>query len=225
MINFTDQRVDQLLPWVLRAYGLSYANKSSVKMYDDFVRFLLQESKQGRTTVLVVDESQNLANRALEKLRMLSNVNTKEILLQLILVGQPEFRDTLKHPGFRQLNQRVSVFYRLDPLSATEAADYVRHRVEVAGATRRIFDTDATDLIWKESGGIPRTINTFCDLALVYGFASKSDVVTKPVVEEMLRDRRDLAVQTSTSARPASSETQTPSGARPLHVVRDHPQP
>ena len=225
LINFTDQRVEQLLPWVLRAYGLPYSKKDPVKMYDDFVQFLLQEHKQGHTTVLVVDEAQNLAKKALEKLRMLSNVNTREILLQVILVGQPEFRDTLKDPSFRQLNQRISVFYRLDPLSQQETADYIHHRVEVAGGNRRIFGSESINLIWTESGGIPRTINTLCDLAMIYGFANKLEVITTQVIEEMLLDRRELAVQTDTSMQNTAQTPQTSNDSTPLHVVRDYPRP
>jgi len=225
LINFTDQRVEQLLPWVLRAYGLSYGRKDSVHMYDTFCEFLLEESRQGRSTVLVVDEAQNLAKKALEKLRMLSNVNSKHVLLQLVLVGQPEFRETLKHPSFRQLNQRVSVFYRLDPLSRDETQNYIHHRVEVAGGDRRIFGTKTIDVIWKESAGIPRRINTLCDLAMVYGFANKLEIITEQVVEEMLLDRRDLAVQTDVPTRGTDQMKPTASnGAAPLHVVQDYPR-
>jgi len=222
LINFTDQRIVQLWPWILRAFDIPYANKGTVRMYDDFLCFLEDERREGRSTVLVVDEAQNLAPKALESLRMLSNVNTKETLLQLILVGQPEFRDTLKQRGFRQLNQRVSVFYRLDPLNQTETRDYIAHRLRVAGCKRRIFDPEAAALIWKESRGVARNINTLCDLALVYGFSNQKETVDADVVHEMLADRRDLAVQTEPlpdtglrSALPAQG---------PLQVVREYPQ-
>jgi general secretion pathway protein A len=219
MINFTDERIVQLWPWILRAYGMPYANKSSVRMYDDFLEFLHEEHRQGRTTILVVDEAQNLAQKALENLRMLSNVNGKQVLLQLVLVGQPEFRETLKRADFRQLNQRVSVFYRLDPLNQTETRDYIVHRLRVAGRTQPLFDGESIGLIWKESGGIARRINTLCDLALVYGFASRTETIDGAVVHEMLADRRDLAVQTEPS-RPRRAHGQAPAS---LQVVQQNP--
>jgi type II secretory pathway predicted ATPase ExeA len=218
VINFTDQRVLQLWPWILSAYGMSHANKSTVSMYDDFKAFLNAERYRKRTTVLIVDEAQNLGPKALENLRMLSNVNTTETMLQLILVGQPEFRETLKRPDFRQLNQRVSVFYRLNPLTEAETRSYVDHRLEVAGGRRGTFDAQAVAMIWKESGGIARNVNTLCDLALVYGFTNAKAIIDEEVVREMLADRREVAVQTELPA-----VRREGAGAAPLHVVRDQP--
>lgn len=195
MINFTDARIAHLWPWILRAFDIPYANKSGIMMYEDFFEFVTEQKRAGKTTVLIVDEAQNLAPKALESLRMLSNVNTQETLLQLILVGQPEFRDVLKRPEFRQLNQRVTVFYRLDALNQTETRDYIRHRLSVAGCTRPLFQPEAVELIWKASGGVARSINTLCDLALVYGFSNRKESIDAEVVHEMLADRRDLAVQ------------------------------
>ena len=198
LINFTDSRVGQLLPWMLQAFDLPYENMSAVKMYDGFVEFLAEEHEKGRVTILIVDEAQNLARKALENLRMFSNVNANETLLQMILVGQPEFRSTLERPEFRQLNQRVSTYYRLDPLSKQEAQDYISHRIEVAGGDRALFSTDAVEMIWSHSGGIPRAINTLCDMSLVYGFSNDHKTIEVTVVEEMLRDRREFAVEPGT---------------------------
>ena len=195
LMNFTDDRVVQLLPWMLRAYGLPFDKMSVVKMYDRFMEFLVEEREKGRVTVLIVDEAQNLARKALENLRMFSNVNANETLLQTILIGQPEFRDTLKRPEFRQLNQRVSTYYRLDPLSRTEVRNYIRHRVQVAGGNSTIFSDSAITRICEKSGGIPRTINTLCDMSLVYGFANSCKIIDETVVEEMLGDREEFAVE------------------------------
>lgn len=223
LINFTDERVTQFLPWILQAFDLPHSNKSSVGMYETFLEFIQEESEKGRTTLLVVDEAQNLARKALEKLRMFSNVNTKEILLQLVLVGQPEFRETLKRPDFRQLNQRVSVFYRLKPFNLTETSNYIRHRMAVAGGSEDTFQDDAASLIWKESAGIPRTINTLCDMALVYAFSNQKTRVDRSVVEEMLEDRRDLAVQTDASMHSHNGIGSSTSTVSPLQVVREYP--
>ena len=197
LMNFTDDRVVQLLPWMLRAYGLPYDKMSAVKMYDRFMEFLVEEHEKGRVTVLIVDEAQNLARKALENLRMFSNVNASDTLLQTILIGQPEFRKTLERPEFRQLNQRVSTYYRLDPLSRTESGNYIQHRVHVAGGKSRTFSAPAIDRIWERSGGVPRTINTLCEMALIYGFANGCKIIDETVVEEMLTDREEFAVEAS----------------------------
>jgi type II secretory pathway predicted ATPase ExeA len=218
LINFTDARVTYFWPWVLRAYGLPYESKSSIEMYDAFMRFLMDGHRIGRTTVLIVDEAQNLAQKALESLRMLSNVNDRQTLLQLILVGQPEFLNTLRRPDFRQLTQRVSVFYRLDPLSAAETRDYINHRLRVVGRTQPLFSEGAMELIFKASGGIARRINTLCDLSLVYGFASGLRLIDAAIVCDMLRDRKELAVQT-VSTPPRRTES-----AAPLQIVSDMPR-
>lgn len=197
LINFTDRRVSQLWPWILQAYGLPFGRKKTVHMYAEFLDFLCEtRNRTGATTVLIVDEAQNLDPKALENLRMISNVNAKETLLQLILVGQPEFRNSLKRTDLRQLNQRVSVFYNLDPLTEPETRGYIAHRMSVAGGRPDTFNRKAVELIWSASGGIARMINTLCDLALVYGYSNNKEVIDADVVCEMLADRQDLAVVT-----------------------------
>jgi type II secretory pathway predicted ATPase ExeA len=208
LMNFTDSRVVQLLPWMLQAYELPFDNMSPAKMYNSFVEFLVEEREKGRVTVLIVDEAQNLAKKALENLRMLSNVNVRDTLLQLVLIGQPEFRETLKQKEFRQLNQRVSTFYRLDPLSLSETGNYIQHRVRIANGDPRIFSPPAILKIWEESGGIPRSINTLCDMSLIYGFADQRRVISESVVQEMLRDRQEFAVEAGASLSPRKSDGQ-----------------
>jgi len=199
LMNFTDRRVSQLWPWILNALDIPRTGKGKAQMHEDFVTFLQEMQQQGRSTVLIVDEAQNLGPKALEHLRMLSNVNTTETLFQMILVGQPEFRETLRRPDLRQLNQRIAVFYRLKPLSKAETGSYITHRLQVAGGRTDTFSAKAVASIWKESGGIARRINTLCDLALVYGYASRKTVIDREIIEEMLADRRDLAVPTDVS--------------------------
>jgi type II secretory pathway predicted ATPase ExeA len=121
---------------------------------------------------------------------MLSNVNAqKDYLLHLILVGQPELADLLNKPELRQLTQRVSVAYNLTPFNAPEVAAYVRHRLTVAGGNPEIFTTNALRLIAAASDGIPRIVNTLCDLALVYGFSEQQETIDVPTVRSVLRDR------------------------------------
>ena len=136
-----------------------------------FNQFLLLSHARGEHVVLVVDEAQNLGSKALEELRLLSNLQTdKEPLLQVILVGQPGLREQLRHPAMRQLAQRVAIHYHLRPLDQDETKDYIRFRLARAGGIG-IFTTSALDKLYQYTQGVPRRINAWCDLALVAGFA------------------------------------------------------
>src|ERR1700735_3738788 len=140
-------------------------NKSLVDLLN---RYLLRAHAQGRRVVLVVDEAQNLAPDVLEQVRLLTNLETEtQKLLQIILIGQPELRKLLAREDLRQLAQRITGRYHLDPLSREETAAYVRHRMRVAGATVDIFTRGALREIYKVSRGIPRVINIICDRALL----------------------------------------------------------
>lgn len=201
LMNFTDRRMTQLWPWILDALDIPRSGSDKAQMQRDFDSFIVEKRQQGRPTVLVVDEAQNLGPKALEHLRMLSNANNSESLIQIILVGQPEFLETLKRPDLRQLNQRIAVFYRLEPLSEVETREYIAHRLEVAGGSPHTFCAEAVAWIWAESDGIARRINTLCDLALLYGSVSGKTIIDNEIVREMLADRRDFAVPTSKSGR------------------------
>jgi len=136
-----------------------------------FNQFLLSSHARGEHVILVVDEAQNLGSKALEELRLLSNLQTdKEPLLQLILVGQPGLRQRLRHPALRQLAQRVAIHYHLSPLDRDETKEYIRFRLARAGGSG-IFTTSALDKLYGFTQGVPRRINAWCDLALVAGFA------------------------------------------------------
>lgn len=198
LINFTHTAFGELSEWVLMAFGLEYRNKSKVEMYDDFVQFLIAEYGKGQRVVLIIDEAQNMEPRVLEELRMLSNVNAQsEHLLHLIILGQPELRGTLQRPELRQLSQRISVFYHVGGLSLPDANAYVSHRLEVAGGDPELFEPGAIEIIWKEAKGIPRLINTFCDLSLVYGFSAAQKRITADLAREVIADRKNMGLEAS----------------------------
>lgn len=200
VINFTHNSFGELSEWVLMAYGLDYRNKTKVEIYDDFVKFLIDEYRNGRRVVLIIDEAQNMGARTLEEVRMLSNVNAqKDYLLHLIIVGQPELRDTLERPELRQLAQRVSVFYHLGQLSLEETNAYVRHRLACAGGKEDIFSPAAVERIWTAAKGIPRVINTLCDLSLVYGFSAAATTIDAGIAEEVLADRQRMGIRPAAS--------------------------
>jgi type II secretory pathway predicted ATPase ExeA len=195
LINFTTRSFGDMGEWIMMAYGLPYKGKGKVELYDDFVQFMIREYAAGRPVVLIVDEAQNLGIRGLEEIRMLSNVNAqKDYLLHVILVGQPELRALLQSPQLRQLTQRVSVAYHLKRLTEQEVEQYITHRVTLVGGPADLFDPSAIRLVAAASDGIPRLINTFCDLALVYAFSEEKKKVTATEVRAVLEDRRRMGL-------------------------------
>lgn len=140
---------------------------------------LLDAFARGRHTVILIDEAQNLGAEVLEQVRMLTNLETnREKLLQIILVGQPELRSLLARHDLRQVAQRVTARFHLQPLSRTETRDYIRHRLQTAGSAGRLFSTAAAWAIHRRARGIPRLINIISDRALLGAYASGRRRVT-----------------------------------------------
>ena len=181
---------ETLLNWVLSALGQEIApGASHMALYRQFERFLLEEYAEGRRVVLIFDEAQNLGRDALEDIRMLTNINSDEDeLLQLVLVGQPELRDIVSRPDMVQLAQRIAASFYLPALPEGDVGGYVAHRLEVAGATRPIFEEDAFPLILEVTGGVPRLINQLCDFALLYAFEAGAETVGRAVIQQVLDD-------------------------------------
>jgi len=159
-------------------------DKGSAKaLVDTLNRHLLDAHARGRRTILLIDEAQNLAEDVLEQLRLLTNLETaKQKLLQIILIAQPELREKLAQNNLRQLSQRVTGRYHLEPLSREEADKYIAHRLRVAGALTEIFDTRARREVFRISGGVPRVMNVICDRALLGAYSRESRTVDKRLV-------------------------------------------
>jgi len=192
LLTNTHSDFGNLLQWVSMTFGLDYKSMESVELYENFVNFAIEQYAEGKRTVLIIDEAQNLSHKALEELRMLSNINAdKNQVLQLILVGQPELRETFKIKQLEQLNQRVTVSYHLSKLNQLESNDYIRHRLKTAGGDPDLFSDTACKAIWYHSRGIPRIINTLCDTALVYAFAEQKSRVDIRLVNEIINDRKE----------------------------------
>jgi general secretion pathway protein A len=191
MINNTTTFQDDLVFWVANAFNLPHAEKDTVTLFREFQQFLIKEYAQGRRCVLIVDEAQNLGEKALEQLRMLTNINAdRDQLLQIVLVGQPELYDILQRPEMAQIAQRVSVEHHLEPLDYAETKEYIRHRLEVAGTEQPLFDDDAVKLFFLLSGGVPRLINTLCDYALVHAYALDKQQVDREIALSVLKGRK-----------------------------------
>ena len=159
-------------------------DKGSTKaLVDALNQHLLDAHASGRRTILLIDEAQNLAEDVLEQLRLLTNLETaKQKLLQIILIAQPELREKLSQSNLRQLAQRVTGRYHLEPLSRDEADKYITHRLRVAGALTEIFDTRARREVFRMSGGVPRVMNVICDRALLGAYSRESRTIDKRLV-------------------------------------------
>jgi general secretion pathway protein A len=191
LVTNTHQAFGELMKWILRAFNVGFAGKDIVEQHDLFIDELLGLYGQGKRAVLIVDEAQNLGDDALEQLRMLSNINSEtDQLLQLMLVGQPELRETLRRPGLRQLVQRISIDHHLAPLGAAETRDYVWHRLEVAGGPPLLFTAEACAAVHHFSRGLPRLINALADMALVHCFAEDGQQVTFDTVVGVIEERQ-----------------------------------
>jgi len=175
----------------------------SVKcLIDRLNECLLAKHAAGRRAVLMIDEAQNLRPKVLEQVRLLTNLETpKHKLLQIFLVGQPELRSLLQRKGLRQLNQRITARYHLRPFDAADTAEYIRHRLAVAGVERQLFTAAAVRLVHRISGGVPRLINILCDRCLLGACVTRSPVATRAIVLEAAREVEDPTWRQRTTAR------------------------
>lgn len=163
--------------------------QSGKDLVDILNAYLLRAHSKGRRVVLVVDEAHHLDRDVLEQVRLLTNLETAtQKLLQIILIGQPELRELLARNDLRQLAQRITGRYHLDPLSREETAAYVRHRLRVAGSTSDIFSPVALLELYRLSGGVPRVINILCDRALLGAYAQDRHRVTGGLVLQAARE-------------------------------------
>lgn len=172
LISNTHSAFGDLLHWILVAFDIRPLTEDKSALYRALIDFLVEQYAAGRRTILVVDEAQNMSLEVLEELRLLSNLNAdKDLLLQIIMVGQPELLDKLRRTDLRQFAQRIAVNYHLPPLDYPETRAYIRHRLLVARGRPDIFTEAAVAAVFCCTGGTPRLINLVCDMALVYGYA------------------------------------------------------
>ncbi len=186
-----------LLCAINEEFGLQTSGLSKREVHDQLNRFLLECNQAQRRVLLIIDEAQNLPTATLEQIRLLSNLETDTAkLLQIILLGQPELEVKLHQPELRQLRQRITVWWKLAPLSAQETREYVQHRLRIAsGGERKIFLEEALSAVHRFTDGIPRLINVFCDRALLAAYAENvlevdADIVQR-VVHELPRHKKE----------------------------------
>jgi type II secretory pathway predicted ATPase ExeA len=180
---------------LLSDFGIEHEGGDITRMHAKLNAHLLEESRKGRQVVVVIDEAQNLDDRVLELVRMLSNFETPgKKLMHIILSGQPQLAEKLSSKGLTQFRQRISIVARLTPYSATEARDYIEHRLRVAGSLsdKPLFSKQAYLMIAEQSAGIPRNINNLCFNSMSLACALKRPQVDGSMVQETINDL-DLA--------------------------------
>jgi general secretion pathway protein A len=181
-----------LLRDLLAEFDVKPASDESNKMIAQLHRCLIDQFRKGRNVTLIIDEAQNMPLPTLESLRMLSNLETtREKLLQIVLVGQPELEAMLARHELRQLCNRIAILAKIHPLSEKESLYYIQSRVDKVSLKKnnRLFTNEALRLIVKRAQGIPRTINILCDNALITGYGYQSSVITADIVKEIFADR------------------------------------
>jgi type II secretory pathway predicted ATPase ExeA len=184
-VNQTQLSPTEFLQLVLVQFGFTPFKMKKAELLATINTFLIEQYASGRKVVLIIDEAQNLSDRVLEEVRLLSGIETtKEKVLRIILAGQPELNEKLNAPEFVQLAQRVRLRFHLTPLSQSETRNYIEHRLEVAGDHgRQIFADDTFDVIFRYTGGVPRLINSLCDTAMMSAYSHDANSVTVADIE------------------------------------------
>src|SRR2546422_673592 len=194
----------ELLAAVCDELRVSYqSGTTSLKvLVDALSRALLDAHAQGHRTVLIIDEAQNLSADVLEEIRLLTNLETtREKLLQVILIGQPELYQLLKRPELRQVAQRITARYHLNAFSAEESSAYIGHRLKMAGGGETLFTPGALRSVHRWAGGVPRLINILCDRALLGTYAQGKRHVDARTVQQATREVQGEGLRSSARRR------------------------
>jgi len=180
----------ELLATLCDELAIPYSPQPTLKQLTDVIsQYLLESHRQGRSTLLVIDEAQHLRSEVLEQLRLLTNLETDhKKLLQVVLIGQPELQQLLKQQHLRQLAQRITARYHLTPLSAQDVSAYIAHRLHIAGRDSALFSKAACGLIHRLSGGIPRIINLICDKSLLQAYGTQLTLIDRKTVSDIVSE-------------------------------------
>lgn len=191
LITNTHLTPKELIVQILEELEIEYKPGGKQKLLSQLNAYLVRQLANDVNVVIIIDEAQNLAPKVLEEVRMLSNLETeKEKLVQIILIGQPQLKEKLNNPKLEQFKQRIALYYHLAPLSRQETDEYIRHRIKLAGAGQNeVFTSDAIDMLYSHSRGVPRIINLLCDSALLSGYIYDSRQITEKIIYEVVKER------------------------------------
>ena len=192
-VYHTSATFEQLLSYILMDLNVTIDSNDKITLLGKLNEYLTHNITQDETLAIIIDEAQNLPNKLMEEFRLLSNLETsKQKLLQILLVGQPELEAKLNSQDLRQLKQRISIRRKIKPLTPKEREEYIDHRLKIVGSnSKSVFNSDAISVISKYSEGIPRIINIVCDNALLIGYSHSKKKITRKIVEEVLEDLSD----------------------------------
>ena len=220
-----------LMSYILADLGLDGTGKDLPEMHAILNQVLLEEMRQGRRFVLVIDEAQNLTERVLESVRLLSNFETPWMkLMQIVLAGQPQLAEQLAKPSMAQLRQRISFAIEIQPLTSEEVTAYVDHRLWVAGyAGSSLFSAGARTLLAEHSEGIPRKINNMCFCAMSLGWATKQKTIDREIMRDVLAEMNPGSMKAKPEIPPKAVEPPKQSivlnPRPPVLTVNDPPAP
>src|SRR6266404_2949685 len=177
-----------ILEYMLEEFEIEKPGESAAQRLVVLQNFLVERHGAGQNTVLILDEAQNLYPQTLEQIRLLSNFETtKEKILQIVLVGQPELLARLEMPELRQLKQRISIMCTIPPMTRSRTRNYIRTRLRMAGARDLgVFTEDAIEQIVEYANGIPRIVNTVCDHCLLIGYADQTRRLDRSIVDQAI---------------------------------------
>jgi type II secretory pathway predicted ATPase ExeA len=213
----------EFLQAMLVEFGLNPFSAKKVELIDMLNTFLVDNFLRQKQIVLVVDDAHNLNMRVLEEIRLLSGLETqKEKILHVILVGQPQLNEMLETPELEQLLQRVRLRYHLKALSQEDTAEYIAHRLRVAGReTSDLFQSDTIPLIYKYTGGIPRLINTLCDTAMTCAYADDVATIGTETINEAINELQWQPYAKRTSSTRTKSTGSKVTGIQANNVERE----
>ena len=185
------------LHYICEDLGIKGQKRSKGQYLASLHNFLMSCYARNENVVLIIDEAHTLDPKLLEEVRLLTNLETpKSKLLQVVLMGQPELNEILNCPQFRQLKQRISLRYHMQPLNKEETREYIKKRMRMAGTVDPdIFTPKAVKVIYEYSKGIPRLINIVCDNALLAGYAADQKVIGKSIVREVINHLEGVYLQ------------------------------
>jgi len=172
---------------VVYQIGIDVESNSKTELLSYLNKKLLENANEQKNTLLIIDEAQLLTGETFEEIRLLLNFQMNDrFLMTFLLIGQPELKDMIRQ--YKQLDQRIAIRYHLNPLSEEESEHYIAYRLEKAGATAPIFTKEALHAVFHYSGGIPRSMNNVCDLALLIGFSMKARQIDDKIVTKVVKD-------------------------------------
>jgi general secretion pathway protein A len=190
VFNSQHLSVRQLFDFILADFGIAYESRIKSQMLMKLNHWLLDRYRKGKTTVLIIDEAQNLSESLLEEVRLLTNLETPNgKLLQIVLSGQPELDEIVQRPQLRQLRQRIMLRCKTMPLTREETHEYIAERLRVAGSKGGpVFSSEAIEAIFNYAHGIPRVVNLLCEHSLINAFADELKPIPPSVVDEVARE-------------------------------------